>query len=496
MALSISPDDGVANEQAPLAAERTALLLLAGSPALARQMAQQLPNEWRVRLVTAETSTAGTDGVDIGIDGIDIYGGEPTSAVILQRAGAAEARTVVAALADRDENLELCRIAVQQLSVPNVIAVVPSAEAAEPFRALGVQVIVETAVVATAVRNVAEPTSAAVQEVGLGQGELVEITLQPSSPVVGRRLRAFRQQGWTVAVLFRGEELVLPQPETVLQAGDRLLLAGTPERLSVISEYLRVGRAQFPLPYGSSIAGIVWGEPSEGFLQEIAYLSHGVGVRELTLVACDHGDGWQGAAERLQLPAEIVWARTNLSPADAVPDVLHRFSPGCLVLPPGQARLPRPFAGLAAPLRAALNESRVPVLVPRGTFPYQQLLLPVFRSPLPPGATQAALDLAEHLGATLTTIHVQSPRFLEEHGDEPGAIASAVDEMASLRRFQVQHERRVGNPLAELQQLAGPNRLVILSHRLGRHWRSLRPDVSAYLAQRFGGSVLVQSVDG
>lgn len=499
--MSISLDDAIVSTTAPLAAERTALLLLAGDFALARQLVQQLPNEWRVRLISPDAGATGPDAAE-SHDGpepaVEIFRGEPTSAVMLQRAGAATARTVVTALADPDENLEVCRIAAQQLNVPNVIAVVPSTDAGvvDPYRALGAQVVVAAAVVATAVRNIAEPTSAAVQEVGPGQGELVQLTLQPSSPVVGRRLRAFRQRGWTVAVLFRGEELILPQPDTVLQAGDRLLLAGTPEQLSVIAEYLRVGRAQFPLPYGASIAGPVWGEPSEDFLREVAYLANGVGVREVTLSTCDHGDAWRTVAERLPLPVEIAWDSTALHPAAAVTDVVQRFSPGCLVMPAGRPRLPRPFAGLSAPLQTALATAQIPVLLPRGTFPYQQLFLPVFRSPLPPGPTQAALDLADHLGATLTTVHVQAPRFLEEHGDEPDAVAAAVDEMASLRRFQVQHERRVGNPLGELQQLAGPNRLIVLSHRRGRRWRSFRPDVSAYLAQRFNGSVLVQPVDG
>ncbi|MHB8577575.1 MAG: TrkA C-terminal domain-containing protein [Dehalococcoidia bacterium] len=475
--------------QPPLQAERRPRLLLAGRASIARQLALQLPNDWEITLVHPDA------GADDAAESFQSFRGDPTSLLVLQRAGAADARALLAALPDAEENLEVCRLARGQINVPNVIAVVPAAEAAEPFRALGVEVIVEAAVVATAVRNLVERGSAAVQDVGLGQGELVQITLHPSAPVIGRRLRTFRPRGWTVAAIFRGAELVLPEPDTVLQPDDRLLLAGRPDRLSAVAEYLRVGRAQFPLPYGSTIAGPVWGKPSNLFLQEVAYLAAGVGVKELALVACEHEADWRALADGMDLPAAIRWSASDRAPADAVSEVIGSLSPGCLIVPPGRARLPRPFAGLTRPLSRALREAHVPVLVPRGTFPYQRVLLPVFRSPVPHGAVQSAFDLAEQLQAPLTTVHVQAPAFLQEHGDEAAVVSAAVDEIAAVRRRQVQHEQRVGNPLAELQAFERQYQLLVLSHRRGRRWRSLRPDISAYLTQRFAGTVLVLPMD-
>lgn len=488
--IDTAPDTQQA-EPAPasIEAERGACLLVAGRPALAELLHQQLPNDWQITLVRTDADESRSG------DGFEAHRGDPTSALVLQRAGAADARAILAALPDPAENLEVCRLARQQLGVPNVIAVVGSAGDAEPFAALGVETIDELAVVATAVRNQIERASAAVQSVGQSQGELVEITLQPSAPVVGRRLRAFRQIGWSLAAVYRDKQLILPEPEVVLQAGDRLLLVGQPDRLSVIAEYLRVGRPQFPLPYGTSIAGPVWGEPSPALLQEVAYLAQGVGLKEICLTVCGGERGWQAAADRLDLPVNVRWGVSDASAADAVSEVLGRIGPGCLVVPPGRARLPRPFAGLAPPLKRALQEAHVPVLVPRGCFPYERILLPVFRTPLPQGAVQSSFDLAEQLSAELVTVHVQAPAFLEEHGDDAAVVVSAVDEMAAVRRRQVQHERRTGNPLGELQQLSQPNQLIVLSHRRGRRWRSFRPDVSAYLAQRFSCTALILPVD-
>lgn len=475
--------------QAPLEAERRARLLLAGSPALAQRLAEQLPDDWQITLVGLNVHAADADA------GFERMQGDPTSALVLERAGVSGTRVVVAALPDPEENLEVCRGARERLKVPAVLALVASSAAVEPYRALGVETIDEAALIAVAVRNQVERASAVAQDVGLGRGELVEIALQPNSPVIGRRLRAFHPRGWAVAAVFRGDELLLPAPETVLRADDRLLLVGQPDRLAVIAEYLRVGRAHFPLPNGGTIAGAVWGAPRPALLQEVAALVAGVGLQEVALTACDDVAAWQAAAEQLDLPAAVRWSKSERGPADTVSEVLNTLSPGCLVLPPERSRLPRPFSGAAAPLARALAESAAPIFIPRGTYPYERIVLPVVRSPLPNGAVQAALDLAEQLHAELVTVHVRAAAFLAEHGDEEAVVAAAVDEMAAVRRREVQHERRTGNPLAELQRLAGPNQLAVFSHRRGRRWRGLRPDLSAYLAQRFAGSAIVVPVD-
>jgi len=345
------------------------------------------------------------------------------------------------------------------------------------------------------VRNQVERASAAAQGVGLGQGEIVEIVLQASSPVVGRRLRALRPTGWAPAALFRDGELLLPTPDLVLRPDDHLLLVGDPERLRVIAEYLRVGRPQFPLPYGNMLAGPVWGEPSASLLREVAYFAQALGLDRVTLLSCTDHEPWQRLASELDLAVPIRWRRSELTPADAVDEALKAPSLGCLIVPPSRARLPRPFAGVAQPLARALAHASVPVLVPRGSIPYERLLLPVVRTPLPGGAVQAALDLAEQLSAELTTVHVEAPGFLEEHGDEAAVVAVAVDEMAAVRRRMVTHTRVVGNPLSELERTTAPRQLAVFSHRRGRRWRGLRPDVSAFLAQRYRGSALIVPLD-
>jgi Trk K+ transport system NAD-binding subunit len=490
--MAVTPDElrdpSDSSSASPIEAERLPLLIVAGDPSLARQLRLQLATHWRVMVVAAE------EGLDEAED-IEMVRGDPTSGLVLEHAGASEARALIAAMPDAVSNLEVCRLAHSRLSVPKLVAVVPSMDRVEAYEELGAEVVNPSLIAATAVRNAIERTSIAVETIGLGQGELVQVTLQASSPFAGRALRSLHPIGWNVAAIFRENRLILPERETVLQVDDRLLLVGPPERLSLVTEYLSVGRAQFPLPYGTVIGGPVWGKPSEGLLREVAYCASAVGVQApLLLQISGETSGWQELAERLDLPVSIQWSSTDLTPEGAVSEMLAQPEIGCLVVPPGHAYLPRPFSGVTAPLRKALQTANIPLFVPKGTFPYERVLFPVAGPRLSQGALQIAFDVAEHLDIPLWTVHVSGPAFLEPNPDETDTTA-AIDQAAALRRRTLRHERRIGNPIAELAELHNPNQLMVLSHRRGRRWRSLKPDISAYLSQRYQDSLLILPVD-
>ncbi|MGI8551383.1 MAG: TrkA C-terminal domain-containing protein [Dehalococcoidia bacterium] len=489
MTLAPSDETLVNEEQSVIAAERGPHLLLAGTSFLAHQLFKQLPHAWKITLVSLDTD----DGQDAAE--FETIRGDPTSALVLQRAGATEARAILAALPDLEANLEICRIARQQLHLPQVITIVRAADDLGPFQELGVEIIVNATVVATAAGNLLERGSTAVEGSGLGQGELIQTTLQPSSPVVGRRIRSFHREGWTFAAIYRQDQLILPTDNTMLEADDRLLLVGRPDRLRDIADYLRVGQARFPLPYGTTLLGPVWGEPSLDLLHELAYVAGATSIEAIEVTVCGSDPAWRSAAETIEFPVRLSWASTSRSPEDAVSELLRQPARGCLFVPHQKPRLPRPFSGVTLPLQRALDQAHMPVLIPRGSFPYERVLLPVFRSPLPQGAVQAAFDLSEQLHASLITLHVQAPSALEEHSDDTATIGAALDEQAALRRARVQHERRSGNPIAEISRLAGPNQLAVISHRRGRRWRSLRPDISSYLAQRLQNSALILPSD-
>jgi trk system potassium uptake protein TrkA len=63
-----------------------------------------------------------------------------------------------------------------------------------------------------------------------GKVTLVELTLQQGSEVVGRPMYELRLPlDSAIVAIVRAEHVVIPQPETVLAAGDEVMAIATPE---------------------------------------------------------------------------------------------------------------------------------------------------------------------------------------------------------------------------------------------------------------------------
>ncbi len=89
--------------------------------------------------------------------------------------------------------------------------------------------------------------------VGFGRGEILEFGVLPSSPAIGVPLSELRADGWRVAAIYRGSQLVLPTGTTAIAADDRVLVVGDPSQLPHVAESLRVGLPTFPLLHGPNV---------------------------------------------------------------------------------------------------------------------------------------------------------------------------------------------------------------------------------------------------
>ena len=91
------------------------------------------------------------------------------------------------------------------------------------------------------------------QNVGLGEGEVMEIRVPIGSSYVYRHLASIQQKKWRIAGLYRGNKLILPRPTLMIQPNDILLTVGDPNVLGDVYKSIKQELGQFPSPFGSSI---------------------------------------------------------------------------------------------------------------------------------------------------------------------------------------------------------------------------------------------------
>jgi len=151
----------------------------------------------------------------------------------LDAAGLATADVVVAATGDDEDNLVVSLLAKQEFAVPRVVARVNHPKNHWLFnQTWGVDIAVSTPHLLAALVEEAVSVGSLVRLMRLESSgaHLVEVTLAPESPAAGMELsRLGMPRDATVVAVVRREHVVVPRGDTVLEAGDEVLVLASPD---------------------------------------------------------------------------------------------------------------------------------------------------------------------------------------------------------------------------------------------------------------------------
>ncbi len=91
------------------------------------------------------------------------------------------------------------------------------------------------------------------QNVGLREGEIMEVLVPFGSSFVYKHLGVIEQKEWKIAAIYREDKLILPHRRRMIQPNDRLLLIGEPKVLKSVYKVIKQELGQFPQPFGEHI---------------------------------------------------------------------------------------------------------------------------------------------------------------------------------------------------------------------------------------------------
>src|SRR3989454_1353665 len=158
----------------------------------------------------------------------------------LQEAGLEKVDVCVAATGDDEDNLVVSLLAKQEFAVPRVIARVNHPKNQWLFNeAWGVDVSVSTPHLLTALVEEAVSVGSLVRLLQFQDARLVEATLAEGSPAVGKAVSELGvPRDATVVAVIRERHVIVPRGETVLHAGDEVLVLVTTESEDQVKQIL------------------------------------------------------------------------------------------------------------------------------------------------------------------------------------------------------------------------------------------------------------------
>ncbi len=91
------------------------------------------------------------------------------------------------------------------------------------------------------------------QNVGLGQGEIMEIHVPFGSTYAYRHIGSILQRKWKIAAVYRDEKQILPTNATMIRPNDTLLVLGKPLVLDGVYKTINKRMGLFPEPFGKNL---------------------------------------------------------------------------------------------------------------------------------------------------------------------------------------------------------------------------------------------------
>jgi hypothetical protein len=91
------------------------------------------------------------------------------------------------------------------------------------------------------------------QNVGIGEGEIMEVLVPFGSSFVYRHIGVIEQKEWRIVAIYRNRKLIMPNRRRMIQPNDLLVLVGEPEVLKSVYKAIKRELGQFPEPFGSNL---------------------------------------------------------------------------------------------------------------------------------------------------------------------------------------------------------------------------------------------------
>lgn len=411
--------------------------------------------------------------------------GDATSRLVLEEARVDEADCVVITATKENVNLEIARILVEHFRPKRIISIGVSTQGTERLREMGVEVQNIFSTTAAGIRNMIEQRTRTAHAIGLGKNEIMEVEVHPSSRLANKPLHALDPIRWRIGIIYRDGNIIVPRREVVLKPRDRVIILGDPGVLRTVSEILTFSFEKFPLEYGSTAVAYVGGGNYEKYFDELEYVCGAFPLRRIIFLYSE------AAVRRVEELDELMSKRKFREPVmkhtvlpimGAVESAIKEAGSDCglIVLPAGQHLFG--FGGRRL-LRQLCTLPKCPVLLTRGTYPYEKVAVPGVADIDMQHVLYTALEISSSLNNEISVLFVRPSEYIssEEERAQFESARKVVSEISLMYRSQVQTPLLRGNPVkAVAAELANFNLLVVdTGSWKGKHrWSGfLSPDV-------------------
>ncbi len=166
---------------------------------------------------------------------------------VLREAGAQDAETIVT-LTNNDQTNVLSAVIAKREGTRRAMALINESDYGPLTRSVGIDRYIDprATTISTILQHVRRGRIKGIFTLLDGQAELIDAIALETSPLVGEPLRKVAlPSGVVIGAILRGQEVMLPNAETVVEPGDRVVLMALRENVKDVEQMFRVSLEYF-----------------------------------------------------------------------------------------------------------------------------------------------------------------------------------------------------------------------------------------------------------
>jgi trk system potassium uptake protein TrkA len=464
-------------------------VLICGAGKVARHLLARLGERWLVTLIDKSEDKL-QDLIPKFQNVQKVIAADGSSPVTLDDAGVADFDYVLALTENDKVNLAICDHASSQ-GVSHLLALVNEEENKERFQKIGARPVLGSTMLAKSIHHYLQDPRINLMSLSLGQAEIMEMDVADHFQVVGKGAASLTDEDWKLVAILRQNEMFFPNPETVIEVGDRLVIVGRPDTFEALCTHLECGVPHFPLGYGPDLLlALLPGSNHEELIKESMHLAQNTKVKSLTVLSSKEEGDIQETLGTWTQTIDIKEVTVEGNVEDYLEEIGSQENYGLMVLHPFEASF---FVSLAKPTLISLAHSiSCPLLVARQTHPYERILVPFNATNMAEVALGITVDLAHQFGAEVSVAVVEEPEFIRgvEEEEWTETVSKRVRELAHIHKFDFEVIIKKGNPVKEVVALAKDFNLMVMGSTT-REKGPFSPHVGEHMAQDVPCSVLI-----
>lgn len=200
-------------------------IIIVGAGKVGRFLAKRL-SEDKHTVALIEKDKAWCENIAEELQDVLVINGDGCDPKILLEAGIARAEVVAAVTGDDEDNLVICQLAKERFGINRTVGRINDPRNEHAFHELGIDVPIDaTAIIAKIIEEeVSFADFVTLMSFKKGKLVIVKVDLPEDSPVINKKIQDIKLPADSVLVsIIRGDEVIVPKGDTVLQARDDIV---------------------------------------------------------------------------------------------------------------------------------------------------------------------------------------------------------------------------------------------------------------------------------